>query len=229
MRGEDRARGRAARTTAGATALAALVLASAPAAAGAATGKFSAPFAEPTIDGKRTDYKCIRREPRPGREPTGPFWRPWWDCKPAGGSVNVTPIPGRISYWNALESTENNNALNGGEYGTTAVNDQTRRLDLNRRRPRNSKWSRPTPVDGGANPPPAGSPDKEFLAVPDSVGRRLDAPWNDGSLFCADNNLLPDGRILGVGGSTYKNDPPIGPAGQGGGPLEVQGARNARI
>lgn len=194
------------------------------------TGVFSRPFAEPTIDGRRTDFKCIRREPREGREPTGPFWRPWWDCKPTGGSVNVTPIRNRISYWNALESTENVNGLNGGEYGTVAVNDQTRRMDLNPYDPFASSWAKPYPVDGGANPPPRGNPDKEFLLIPDDLGQQLDPPYNDGSLFCADNNLLPNGRIVGVGGSTYKNDPPTsGPDGTAGGPLEVQGARNTRV
>jgi hypothetical protein len=192
-------------------------------------GSFSDPFAEPTIGDTRTDLKCIRRDPRPGLEPSGPLYTPFWDCKPTGGSVNVTPIRNRIAYWNALESTENINGSTQGEYGTAAVNDQSRRMDLNPLDPFRSVWSRPTPVDGGANPPPEGSPDTEFLAVPDAIGRELDPPYNDGSLFCADNNLLPDGRVVGVGGSTYKNDPPTGASGPLPGPLEVQGARNTRV
>ena len=197
---------------------------------GGPTGTFGPPFAEPTINGQRTDYKCIRREPRPGLEPSGPFYTPFWDCKPTGGSVNVTPIRNRISYWNALESTENINGLAAAEIPTALVNDQTRRMDLNPIDPFQSLWAKPTPVDGGANPPPEGSPDAEFLGVPDELGQRLDAPYNDGSLFCADNNILPDGRVLGVGGSTYKADPPTDlTAGMLGGPAEVQGARNTRV
>ena len=195
----------------------------------AVTGAFSQPFAEPTINGVKTDRKCIRRAPRPGLEPSGPLYTPFWDCKPAGGSVNVTPIEDRVAYWNALESTENLNGAIAGEYGTASVNDQSRRMDLNPINPFLSTWAKPTPVDGGANPPPEGSPDKEFLAVPDEVGRELDPPYNDGSLFCADQAFLPDGRILAVGGSTYKNDPPTGASGQVPGPLEVQGAHSARI
>lgn len=193
-------------------------------------GSFSQPFAEPTIDGKRTDYKCIRRDPRPGTEPSGPFYTPFWDCKPTAGSLNVTPIRNRLAYWNALESTENINGAAAAEIGTALVNDQTRRLDLNPIDPFQSLWSEPTPVDGGANPPPEGNPDKEFLGVPDEVGQELDPAYNDGSLFCADNNILPDGRVVGVGGSTYKNDPPLPtPEGIPGGPAEVQGARNTRV
>ena len=217
------------RRAAGAATLVALAF-SAPSAHGQTTGAFSQPFAEPTINGTRTDYKCIRTEPPEGRAPQGPFWRPWWECKPTAGSLNVTPIHNRLAYWNALESTENVNGINGGEYGAVGQNDQTRRLDLNSINPFQSTWARPTPVDGGANPPPRGNPDKEFLLIPDELGQQLDPPWNDGSLFCADNNFLPDGRVVGVGGSTYKNDPPLtGGDGVPTGALEVQGARNTRV
>ena len=193
------------------------------------TGVFSSPFAEPTIDGRRTDLKCIRRAPRPGREPSGALYTPYWDCKPAAVSSNVTAITNRLVYWNGLEGTENINGLIAGEFGTVAVNDQSRRLDLNPGNPPGSSWTRPTPVDGGANPPPRGNPDKEFLGVPNELGQRLDPAYNDGALFCADQTFLPDGTILAVGGSTYKNDPPVGAGNLTAGPLEVQGARNSRI
>jgi hypothetical protein len=204
------------------------------------TGVFSAPFAEPTIDGERTDFKCIRRQPRPGREASGPLYTPLWDCKPTAGSVNISAVEDpsgtqrnddRVVYWNALESTENNNGLNGGEYGFTAVNDQTRRMDLNGLNPFESRWAKPDPVDGNAYGDDAtGDPDKEFLLIPDEEGQKLDPPWNDSSLFCADNNFLPDGRILAVGGSIYKNDPPAPPVGENRwGQLEVQGSRKSRI
>jgi hypothetical protein len=194
------------------------------------TGAFSAPFAEPTIAGVRTDMKCIRRPPRAGLEPSGPLYTPYWDCKPAAVSSNVTPLPNRIVYWNGLEGTENINAGIAAEFGTVAVNDQSRALDLDPSNPFASRWSRPSPVDGGANPPPAGSPDKEFVGVPNEIGRKLDPAWNDGALFCADNNFLPDGRVLATGGTTYKNDPPLLPGETSApGPLELQGARNSRV
>ncbi|HEV7918112.1 MAG TPA: galactose oxidase-like domain-containing protein [Solirubrobacterales bacterium] len=196
----------------------------------ATMGAFSSPFAEPTINGQRTDYKCIRRNPRPGLEPSGPLYTPFWDCKPAAGSLNT--LPGRDSkllYWNALESTENINAHTFGEFGNVAVNDQSRRMDLNPLNPFSSIWRKPSPVDGGANPPPEGAPDAEFLAVPNEIGRALDPAYNDGSMFCADNAFLIDGRVVVIGGSIYKNDPPTLPDGGTPGPAEVQGARNMRI
>ena len=216
---------------------AAIALGAAPAQA-ETTGVFSAPFAEPTIDGVRTNFKCIRREPRPGREPSGAAYTPFWACKPTAGSVNISPVEDpsgternddRVIYWNALESTENVNGMNGGEYGYAGVNDQTRRMDLNGLNPFASRWAEPTPVDGNSEGN-VSDPDKEFLLIPDEEGRKLDPPWNDASLFCADNNMLPDGRILAVGGSIYKNDPPAPPADPyRWGALEVQGSRRSRV
>ena len=218
--------------------LAAFALAASPAHATHVTGAFSPPFAEPTIDGERTNFKCIRRQPHPGREPSGPFYTPFWACKPTAGSVNISAVEDpsgtesnddRVIYWNALESTENVNGMNGGEYGYAGVNDQTRRMDLNGLNPFESRWNEPYPVDGNSEGQ-AGDPDKEFLLIPDEEGQKLDPPWNDASLFCADNNLLPDGRILAVGGSMYKNDPPAPPhAPYQWGSLEVQGSRRSRV
>ncbi len=64
----------------------------------------------------------------------------------------------RIVYWNALESTENNNAGIAAEFASVAVNDQSRALDFDPADPFASRWSNPSPVDGGATPPPVGSP-----------------------------------------------------------------------
>lgn len=194
----------------------------------AAVGEFSQPFAEPTIDGQRTDYKCIRRAPRPGQEPSGPLYTPFWDCKPAAVSLNTLPgMDQDLVYWNGLESTENINAHTFGEFGTAAVNDQSRRLDLNPFDPVTSVWTKPSPVDGGANP--NGAPEKEFLAVPDELGKLLDPIYNDGSMFCADQAFLKDGKVIVVGGSIYKNDPPTLPGGEVPGPAEVQGTKAVRI
>ena len=208
-----------------AAAIAAVVLAPA---APAVTGEFSQPFAEPTINGQKTDYKCIRRLPRPGKEPSGVLYTPFWDCKPASVSLNTLPgMDQDFLYWNGLESTENINAHAFGEFGTAAVNDQSRRLDLNPTDPVRSVWTKPSPVDGGANP--NGAPEKEFLAIPNELGKLLDPIYNDGAMFCADQAFLKDGKVIVVGGSIYKNDPPTLPGGQVPGPAEVQGTKAVRI
>ncbi|MFY9489031.1 MAG: hypothetical protein WAP35_10120 [Solirubrobacterales bacterium] len=64
--------------------------------------------------------------------------------------------------------------------------------------PFNSIWTKPSPVDGGAN-------------------------------LATDNAFLVDGKVIVVGGSIYKNDPPLMPDGTTPGPVEVRGARDLRI
>ena len=136
------------------------------------TGSFSSPFAEPTINGVRTDMKCIRRAPRPGLEPTGPLYSPYWDCKPAAVSSNVTPLPGRIVYWNGLEGTENINAAIAGEFGTAAVNDQSRALDLNAVRPVRLALEPAQPGRRRRRPAARGQPRQGVRGRPQRVGRR---------------------------------------------------------
>ena len=46
-------------------------------------------------------------------------------------------------------------------------------------------------------------------------------------MFCADQNWLPDGRLLTVGGTMYSNDPGNNQVRFG--PTELQGLRNSRI
>ena len=64
--------------------------------------------------------------------------------------------------------------------------------------------------------------------MPDEVGRQLDPPYNDGSLFCADNNLparRPRARRRRL---DLQERPADGRERRVPGPLEVQGARNTR-
>lgn len=120
-------------------------------------------------------------------------------CKVAANSTNVAPN-GDFVYWNNLEATENVKGTIASEYGVTSINDQSRVLsnigDKNKR-----KWSKPSPVDGGANP--NGNMDSDPL-IP---GAESGETGNDGSFFCADHNWLPDGRLLVTGGTEYSSDP----------------------
>ena len=50
---------------------------------------------------------------------------------------------------------------------------------------------------------------------------------NDGSLFCADGNFLPDGRVMATGGTKYVNDP--GNDASKFGSTELLGIENTRI
>lgn len=173
-------------------------------------GRFSAPFVEPTINGKRAKQKCIphktyKGDPQPDKK---------WDCKPAAVTMGVLPN-GRVIYFNGIEGSEN--VANGitPELGHVSANDLTRVLDVRRR-----TWRVPTPEDGGANP-------KGYDYEPLVPGATTTETYNDGGVFCADVNFLPDGRLLTVGGTAFYNDP--GADGVPYGIVELEGLRNARI
>ena len=170
----------------------------------AAKGSFSKPFVEPDISGKPSTDKCVQQD-------DGTF-----DCKPAAGSIAVL-ASGKILYWNALEGTENVKTGIAVEFGKYSVNDQTRLLDLGNGNP---SWSKPSPNDAGANP---NGNDNETIVPGDSSTET----YNDGALFCADLNMLADGRIIAIGGTSYYSEPgndalPYGVA-------ELEGLKNARI
>jgi len=164
-------------------------------------GRFSAPFTEPTISGKPTGARCIKDKNNVTV------------CKPAAGSVSVL-ASGKVLYWNALEGTERIQASIVAEYGSVALNDQSRLLTVN-----GPTWGFPKKNDGGANPDgyendpliPGGNSEKN----------------NDGALFCSDLTFLPDGRVLAAGGTAYYQDPEVGNTGLG--VVELEGLRNARI
>ena len=80
-------------------------------------GVFSAPFEEPRIGNVTTQDRCVVDSDGVTR------------CKPAAGSVSVLPN-GSIVYWNALEGTERIERSLITDYGSVALNDQSRLLDL---------------------------------------------------------------------------------------------------
>ncbi len=169
----------------------------------AQSGSFGAPFAEPTVGGVATEDRCVVNSD--GLR----------TCKPAAGSVSVLPN-GRIVYWNALEGTERIERSLITDYGSVALNDQTRVLNISANP---FAWSVPEPSDGGANP---GGYDNGPI-VPGGNGETN----NDGALFCSDHAFLPDGRVIAVGGTAYYQDPEIADTGIG--VVELEGLRNARI
>lgn len=174
----------------------------------AADGRFLAPFAEPTVGGVETEQTCVEA-------PNGTL-----DCKPAAGSVAILPQdPDHIVYFNALEGTENVRGSIVAEFGNVSINAQARFLDLNGGDPR---WAPTDAVDSGVNRDGNGN---NYL-VPGNALNSTET-YNDGSLFCADLNFLPDGRVLTVGGTSYYQEPgndalPLGV-------VELEGMRNTRV
>jgi hypothetical protein len=173
-----------------------------------AIGSFSTPFAEPTIDGVATSEKCITTAS--GSKV----------CKPAAGTLSLLR-DGRLLYFDALEGTENVNLSIVTDFGTVSVNDQTRVLSLGAGDA--PTWTRPSPVDGGANP----SGYDATPLLPDGILSTSGSSTATGALFCAAVAQLADGRILAAGGSDYYNEPGID--GFPLGVLEIEGLRNARV
>ncbi|MES1925803.1 galactose oxidase-like domain-containing protein [Salinisphaera sp. T31B1] len=182
-------------------------------------GRFSTPFAEPTIvvDGQAmaTDERCL------------PNAEGMLSCKPAAGTV-ANLGDGRFVYLNALEGTENVELSIVAEFGEVSVNDQSRVLTLDDEdRP---SWSRPDPVDGGANPDGADSTTLSgaLTGVPEGLLDTADnTAKNDGALFCADVTFLADGRMMAVGGTDYYTEP--GVDGLPVGVVELEGLKASRI
>ena len=166
------------------------------------SGSFAAPFTEPTVAGTSTEERCLEDE------------HGVVTCKPAAGSVSLL-TSGKLLYWNALEGTERIDRTLVTDYGSVALNDQTRVMDLGHRPPR---WTVPTPSDGGANPGGYGNP-----LFPGGNGE----PNNDGALFCSDHTILADGRVLAAGGTAYYQDPEIADTGIG--VVELEGLPNTRV
>lgn len=193
----------------------------------AVMGSFTAPFVEPTIDGVESAEKCLPEDEN-GHE----------ECKPAAGTVVMLPN-GRFLYHNALENTEDVDVSIVAEFGSAAINDQSRVMDLsNEDQP---TWLSPDNVRGGANPD--GNDSEPIPPLPSDIDEN---PYNDGALFCSDVTLLPDGRVMAVGGTDYYTEPGLG--GEQGenndddnaqlplvgdptefGPVELQGLEESRI
>ncbi|HEU0023142.1 MAG TPA: galactose oxidase-like domain-containing protein [Thermoleophilaceae bacterium] len=169
----------------------------------AQSGRFGDPFTEPSIAGQTTAEKCVTRSDGVTI------------CKPTAGSVSVLRS-GKILYWNAIEGTENIELSLITDYGSVALNDQTRVLDMSTTP---FKWTLPWPNDAGANPDGEGT--HPILPGQD------DEANNNGALFCSDLTFLADGRVLAAGGTAYYQDPEIGNTGFG--VVELEGLRNSRI
>jgi hypothetical protein len=177
-----------------------------------AVGQFGTPFDEPTLVGINTSERCLEDSEGKTR------------CKPTAGTL-VALHDDRFLYWNALEGTEDVEVTLIAEFGYVTENDQSRVLTLG---PGDApSWAKPTPVDGGA------------VSNPDPIG-----PCNgttnggaDAALFCSDQVMLHDGRVLAAGGTDYYNDSCVdweatldpNPLPFMPGAAELEGIKNARI
>src|SRR3954447_23799740 len=176
-------------------------------------GQFGNPFAEPTIDGKATEKKCVENGGDAGPLSDARHLT----CKPAGVSLNVLPDRD-VMYYDGLEGTENIRTSIVLEFGHNAGNDQSRLLDL-----RGPTWTIPKPSDGGANP--NGYENDPLFPPPLSTTE----PYNDGALFCSDNKFLADGRVISLGGTAYYLDPGVSNGDSAWGVSELEGLRSSRI
>lgn len=142
-------------------------------------------------------------------------------CKPTAVGV-VGLADGRVLYWDSLAGSEGIAFNTVAEIGDTAVNDQTRVLDM---RSGTASWIKPSPADGGANP---GGYNSTYL-IPGVTGSNGGDPnhHNDGALFCSDPVQLSNGRVLVVGGTDWYDEPQI--PGTRYGVAELEGMRNARV
>ncbi len=184
-------------------------------AAQCAVGQFGTPFDEPTLLGINTSERCLEDSEGKTR------------CKPTAGTL-VALEDDRFLYWNALEGTEDVEVSLVAEFGYASANDQSRLLTLGSGDV--PSWNKlPYPVDGGAVENPDGiGPCQGVTGVNDGGA--------DAALFCSDQKMLHDGRVLAAGGTNYYNDtcidwesvePEVLPFTPGG--TELEGIKNARI
>ncbi len=175
-------------------------------------GVFSKAFTEPTINGQRTNEKCVPHktfagDPHPDKK---------FDCKPAAATTSVLP-GGNVIYFNAIEGSEGVEYGVVPELGLNAANDLTRVLDLQGRMPR---WRVPSPERSAYNP-------RGYEHEPLIPGTTSTETYNDGGVFCADANFLADGRLLVVGGTAWYNEPGVDGVPYGG--LELEGLRSTQV
>lgn len=184
-------------------------------------GEFGEAFVEPGVwyedeEGdlafEPTDEECIPDRDGDGRQ----------ECKPSAGSMAIL-AGGDALYFNALEATEDVEFGIAAEYGRTAVEDQSRHLDLDPDDPQGSNWELPTPLRADVD---EGNYDSSPL-FPAPLNSDPEHTDNDFSLFCTDLVFMADGKLLAVGGTDYYHDPQI--PGTPYGVSELEGLRTARF
>ena len=176
-------------------------------------------------------------------------------CKPAAQASAVLP-DGRIFYYNGIESQENASGPSAMSLSPSARDSQVRVLDLRSGTP---QWVTPAQDRGAQSNPEIeegkqsyddpqgaigvpGRPGDGFvgstagqLGLPESAPSSPpdDPSDNDGDMFCADLTLLPDGRVLVVGGTDWYNEPSVMDRNAGDpadvGVIELEGIRNANL
>ncbi len=203
-------------------------------------GQWTAPFEEGGADTPR----CVPDDTSP---------EPYLVCKPVAQGTAVLP-DGRVFYLNGVDGNEN------GRYpwmatAPSAMRDSRARvLDLRSGTPEfvaPDPYSNPNPnirpghrgpedplgVAGVPGRPGDGFVGSAWGAVggpPHNPTSPPDDPQqNDGDLFCGDFTLLPDGRILTVGGSDWYAEPDVMARHRGDpadvGVLEIEGLRTASL
>lgn len=173
-------------------------------------GLFSRTFVEPSINGVATNEKCVPHKGG-GRQPDRAY-----DCKPAAVTLAINP-DGSAVYFNGIEGSEGIQNGIAAELGHVSGNDLTRVMRWSRGK---TTWTVPTPEDGGANP-------KGYDTEPILEPLATTETHNDGGLFCADANFLPDGRLMVAGGTAFYSEP--GVDGVPYGLVELEGLRNVRF
>ena len=163
--------------------------------------RFAAPFAEPTVGGPTTE-KCMR-PPTASSSASRPRAR-------RGARRRPRALLGRARGHRERRAQHRRRVRHGR---------RTTRRACSRSTGRAPSWTRPTPVDGGANPD--GSDPNALPGMPDNNGGA------DGALFCADLVHLADGRILAAGGTNYYSEPGMDPIPFG--LIELEGLKNTRI
>ena len=162
-----------------------------------------------TFGGARGDDGCLVDEPQADRD----------DCLPAAAAQVLLP-DSRVLYWNAIEGGEAIDGLVALQAGDTFIDDQSRVLGLDYARNRGATW---TSSGTGAFPGTPGEPGLVPGVIEPGEG---DGAASDASLFCSDQKLLRDGRVLAVGGTNYYSEPRVTDRV---GVAELEGIRNTRI
>lgn len=160
-----------------------------------------------TFGGQRGDDGCLVDAPQADRT----------DCLPAGAAQILLPDT-RVLYWNAIEGGEQLDGPMALQAGDVLIDDQSRVMELAYARGRGDSWQ----ASGtGAF---EGTP-REPALIPGLDPENPNSA-SDSSLFCSDQKLLHDGRVLAVGGTNYYSEPRVADRV---GVAELEGTRSTRV